>query len=92
MKVISVCLSDIPKEKINVGKNGKKYVNLVVDDKKETDKFGNDTSVYVNQTKEERNNKEVRVYVGNGKTYTFDRQPSQGGGSTFEDSDQDLPF
>jgi hypothetical protein len=54
MKVISICLTDLPKDKITTGKNGKKYISIVVDSRKEPDQFGNDLTVYVNQSKEER--------------------------------------
>jgi ABC-type Fe3+-citrate transport system substrate-binding protein len=76
MEVISICLSDLPKEKMTVGKNGKKYINLVVDKRKEADQYGNTHTVYVNQTKEEREAKENKTYVGNGKEYLFNSQQS----------------
>ena len=31
MITLSICLSDLPKEKIQTASNGKKYINLVVD-------------------------------------------------------------
>ncbi len=47
----SICLSDIPKEFINVGKNGKKYllVNINIYDK-END-YGSDVSITVDTWK-----------------------------------------
>lgn len=36
----SLCLTDIPKELITVGKNGKKYLNIVVNERREVSQFG----------------------------------------------------
>ena len=95
MKVISICLSDLPKEKITTSdKNGKKYISLVVDDRKEADKFGNDVTVYVNPTKEERAAKANKVYVGQGKNFDFNNQQAQTPEkkSVTEHDDSGLPF
>ena len=50
---ISVCLSDLPKEFISEY-NGKKYVRLKVQRKKEVDKFNKTHSVSVNTYKPEQ--------------------------------------
>ena len=69
---ISICLSDLPKESITTfEKNGKKYINLVVDEKKEPGQYGKTHSVYVSQSKEEREAKTAKVYVGHGKAVNF---------------------
>lgn len=36
----SICLSDIPKELITTGKNGKKYLNVCVDKRKQVSQYG----------------------------------------------------
>jgi hypothetical protein len=59
---LSICLSDLPKEKITTAKNGKKYINLVMWENREVDKFGNTHSIQVNKASKE----ETTVYVGNG--------------------------
>jgi hypothetical protein len=71
---ISICLSDLPKEKITAAKNGKKYINLVLADKKETDQYGNTHTIWVKQSKEERENKDKINYIGNGKSINFDKK------------------
>ena len=48
---ISICLSDLPKEHITEAKNGKKYINLNVNRKKEADQYGKDLSVQVDTWK-----------------------------------------
>jgi hypothetical protein len=50
---ISICLSDLPKEHITEAKNGKKYINLNVNRKKEADQYGKDLSVQVDTWKPE---------------------------------------
>ena len=71
MIVTSICLSDIPENKITISSNGKKYVNIVVDQRKEKDQYDNTHTVYMSQSKDERQAKVPKKYVGNGKEYTF---------------------
>jgi chaperonin GroEL (HSP60 family) len=78
MITISLCLSDLPKDKITTSeKNGKKYINLVVDARKEKSQYGETHTLYVNQTKEEREAKTAKIYVGGGKEYVYDGKSSQ---------------
>jgi hypothetical protein len=71
MIVTSICLLDIPEDKITTSSNGKKYVNIVVDQRKEKDQYDNTHTAYMSQTKDERQAKVPKKYVGNGKEYTF---------------------
>lgn len=71
---LSICLSDLPKEKIQTANNGKKYINLVVDKRKEAGKYGETHTLYVSQSKEEREAKEDKKYVGSGKEYVYNGQ------------------
>ena len=71
MITLSICLSDLPKEKIQTANNGKKYINLVVDKRKEAGKYGETHTLYVSQSKEEREAKEDKKYVGSGKEYVY---------------------
>lgn len=64
---ISICLSDIPKDKLKKANNGKIYVNLVVAEKKEPDQYENTHTVFVSRSKEEREANTPIVYVGSGK-------------------------
>lgn len=72
---ISICLTDIPKDKIQIARNGKMYINLTVAGRKEPDNYGNDLNVYVTPTKEERESKADRIYVGQGKYFEFNKSP-----------------
>lgn len=68
---ISICLSDIPKDRIKAADNGKKYINLAVTRMKEPDKYEQTHTVFVSQSKEEREAREDKIYVGKGKEINF---------------------
>ena len=74
MITLSICLTDLPKEKIQTASNGKKYINLVVDKRKDTGKYGETHTLYVSQSKEEREAKYDKNYVGSGKEYVYNGQ------------------
>ena len=67
---ISICLSDIPKDKIKVATNGKKYLNLAVAQRKEVSQYGETHTVFVSQDKDEREANLAVCYVGGGKEFT----------------------
>lgn len=65
---LDICLSDIPKNKIRKGTNGKLYISLLAGPLKQPDRYKNDYYVAVSQTRDERDSNEARVFVGNGQT------------------------
>jgi hypothetical protein len=71
MIVISICADDLKPHLKKSDKNGKYYVSVVVDERKETDKFGNTHTAYISQSKEQREAKQPKSYVGNGKEFKF---------------------
>jgi len=62
----SINLNNIPKDKIIEGKKGK-YLPITITLNDETDQFGNQGPVVVQQSKEERDAKVEKVYLGNVK-------------------------
>lgn len=96
---LSIDVTKIDKSKLIEGKKGK-YLNLTVSVNNELDQFGNNASAYVSQSKEEREAKVNRVYLGNGKVAWTDgsiskaeQQPQQAQASVGVDgSNDDLPF
>lgn len=93
-RTMSICLSDIPKERIIKHENGKLYLPVGTYDYDETDKYGNDFSVSISPTKEEierrKNGEKVdRVFIGNGKVWDDPEPKTQP--ATTDDTD-DLPF
>jgi hypothetical protein len=62
----SINLNEIPKHKIIDGKKGK-YLPITITINDEVDQFGNQGPVTVEQSKEERDAKAAKVYLGNVK-------------------------
>jgi len=60
----SINLSEIPKDKVIVGKKGK-YLPITITLNDELDQFGNQGPIVVAQTKEERESKQNKTYLGN---------------------------
>jgi len=60
----SINLTAIPKDKIIEGKKGK-YLPITITINDEVDQFGNNGPVIVSQSKEEREAKEMKTYLGN---------------------------
>lgn len=66
----SICVSDIPREAIKVAENGKKYISIVIAEYNDgVNTYGNTHYICMSQTKEEREAKAKRTYIGNGKAY-----------------------
>jgi hypothetical protein len=99
----SINLNDIPKHKIIDGKKGK-YLPITITLNDEVDKFGNQGPVMVEQSKEERESKAEKVYLGNVKVVwtngqNVDAAPRQDGqalpqkqAQSFAPQPDDLPF
>ena len=62
----SIDLTKIPKDKIIEGKKGK-YLPITITLNDDVDQFGNNGPVVVQQSKEERETKTEKVYLGNVK-------------------------
>ena len=72
----SINLNAIPKDKIIIGKKGK-YLPITITLNDELDQFGNQGPVSVQQTKEERDAKTAKTYLGNVKVvWTNDQNVS----------------
>jgi hypothetical protein len=89
---ISICLSDIPKDRITTSeKNGKKYLSLTVDEMRQADEWKNTHTVYVTQSKDEREAKTPKTYIGKGREYRFEKA-EQAEPKKSPEPDDDLPF
>lgn len=90
-RTLSICLTDLPKERLVKHQNGKIYLNLTTYDYDEPDQFGNHFSVSLPLTEKqlkarENGEKPTRIFLGNGKIWGEQtRELSQ------EEQD-DLPF
>ena len=96
----SINLNAIPKDKIIVGKKGK-YLPITITLNDELDQFGNQGPVSVQQSKEERDAKTAKTYLGNVKVVwtngtnvdTAPRPDTQGAPApNLQAQDDDLPF
>lgn len=65
---ISICLSDIPREFIKEGKNGKLYLDAYVNRRREPDFNGNNLAIVVAQPAGSK-----PVYIGNGKSQEINK-------------------
>ena len=90
----SINLNEIPKDKIIVGKKGK-YLPITITINDEPDQFGNQGPVCIEQTKEEREAKKPKQYIGNGKVVWTDGKSTkaqQEAQPQDNDNNVDLPF
>ena len=93
----SIRVDKLPKEKFVKGKDGAVYYNFTISVNDET-RYGNNVAVMDSQTKEEREAKVARNYLGNGKVVWMsdqgvtvaerDDQPQ----AVAEPASDDLPF
>ncbi len=67
----SIRVDKLPKEKFISGKDGAVYANITISVGDET-RYGNNVSIYDSQTKEEREAKVQRNYLGNAKVVWTD--------------------
>lgn len=63
---VSIDLTKIEESKV-IEKNGKRWLNLTVSINDTTDTYGNNASVSINQSQEERTAKAPKTFLGNGK-------------------------
>lgn len=98
--VASINLKDIPKKDIKevTRKNGEKglYAEICIAVNDET-RFGNNCSIYMSQTEEERKAKINRNYIGNGRVKATDGviklyEKEDSSSAVSSSSDEGLPF
>jgi hypothetical protein len=88
---VSIDLTKIDKSQIVEGKNGGKYVNVTLSVNDQEDQYGNNVSLWQSQSKEEREAKANRNFLGNGKKLWSDDSSSKQAPKKEEVSDG-LPF
>ena len=92
---LNINVEKIPKSAIFKGEKGS-YLSLDVWINDEEDKFGNHASANIRQSKEERDAKAPKVYVGNGKkVFGWDDAPVSQPATAkavAADDDGDIPF
>lgn len=91
-RTMSICLSDIPKERILKHENGKLYLPVTTYDYDEPNQYGDDFSVTIPLTKEQIEQKKQggqvnRTFIGHGRIW-----PDKGMQPATEEDHDDLPF
>jgi hypothetical protein len=93
MKIVSgsIDLNKLDKSKIKEHANGAKYYPVLIMLNDEADKYGNDCSIATGQTKEEREAKQKKSFIGNAKT-VWSSDGKQQPKSLVPDQSDDLGF
>lgn len=73
----SICLTDIPKELITTAKNGKKYLNVVVNQRREVGQYGH-THYIKAYAKKGTIAPDVNLYIGELKPSDYNNDGQQG--------------
>lgn len=93
MYTINLEVSLIPKDKIKQLESGKKFLNLILSEMQQPDKYGNTHTVFISQTKEERESKQPKIYVGKAKKVgQSEGKPAQPAPQQNNNESDDLPF
>ena len=79
LATIKIDLSKIDKSKIFEGKNGAKYYDLQISVNDQDDNYGQNIQVTLPQTQEQRQAKEPRTFLGNGKVFWTDGKATKAG-------------
>ena len=92
----SIRVDKLPKEKFVKGKDGAVYYNLTISVQDET-RYGNNVAFMDSQTKEERDAKVAKNYLGNGKVVWTDgnvklAEREEEAAKVEATADADLPF
>lgn len=87
---LSIDVTKINKSELITGEKGT-YLNLTVSLNDDADKFGNTVSAWQSQTKEQREAKVNRTFLGNGKVI-FDSEGKQQAQQVQEAQVDSLPF
>jgi hypothetical protein len=97
---VSLDVTKITKGRLTPGKNGQMYLDLTLSIEDKTNDYGQNVSGWEAQSKEEREAKQNRNYLGNGKVVFTDgkvevatkKEETKKAVSVEDDDDPDLPF
>jgi len=92
---VSLRVDKLPKEKFVQGKDGAVYYNFTVGVNDDSNQFGQNVSLTDSQTKEEREAKKPKTYLGNGNVVWTDgniKLAEKKAEVTNELVDDNLPF
>ena len=73
MIILDIDFSAIPKDRLTEAKNGHLYGKVCLVEMKQPDNWGNTHTLYMQQTKEEREARADRIYIGKAREYKEQR-------------------
>lgn len=95
---VSIRVDKLPREKFVLGKDGAVYYNMTISVQDET-RYGNNVAITDSQTKEERDAKVAKNYLGNGKVVWTDgkvtlaeKEPQKDSANVGSVGEDDMPF
>lgn len=92
---VSLRVDKLPKEKFVSGKDGAVYYNFTIGVNDESNQYGQNVSLTDSQTKEEREAKKAKTYLGNGNVVWTDgniKVADKKVEVTAKEVESDLPF
>jgi len=92
---VSLRVDKLPKEKFVSGKDGAVYYNFTIGVNDESNQYGQNVSLTDSQTKEEREAKKPKTYLGNGNVVWTDgniKVADKKVEATAKEVDDNLPF
>ena len=92
---VSLRVDKLPKEKFVSGKDGAVYYNFTIGVNDESNQYGQNVSATDSQTKEEREAKKPKTYLGNGNVIWTDgniKVADKKVEATAKEVESDLPF
>ena len=92
---VSLRVDKLPKEKFVSGKDGAVYYNFTIGVNDESNQYGQNVSATDSQTKEEREAKKAKTYLGNGNVVWTDgniKVADKKVEATAKEVESDLPF
>ena len=92
---LSLRVDKLPKEKFVSGKDGAVYYNFTIGVNDESNQYGQNVSLTDSQTKEEREAKKAKTYLGNGNVVWTDgniKVADKKVEVTAKEVESDLPF
>jgi len=92
---VSLRVDKLPKEKFVAGKDGAVYYNFTIGVNDDSNQYGQNVSATDSQTKEERDAKKPKSYLGNGNVIWTDgniKLADKKAEVTAKEIESDLPF
>ena len=92
---VSLRVDKLPKEKFVSGKDGAVYYNFTIGVNDDSNQYGQNVSLTDSQTKEEREAKKPKTYLGNGNVVWTDgniKVADKKVEATAKEVESDLPF